>query len=174
MNRPTAKFWRDPGLYFTGLLLVWIVLTIVVGLSFPYRARLFPQVVGVIGLVMILLVLLGSIFPSVSRGPESEGEDDRGAGKDEVEKKLQLAQAKEADISYRTLLRLALWYCGCTLAFLLVGYLAGSALFLFLFLKCYGRYSLRRSIGITVLIVLPLWLIFTFFLDLPAFSTVFS
>lgn len=59
-----------------------------------------------------------------------------------------------------------LWFMSAFFAFYLFGYLAFAVVFLLLFLKFYSAYGLKRSLTITAVFALGLWMAFSLFLKL--------
>lgn len=166
-------FSRDIGLYFSLALLGWILLILVLSLQFPERARLFPLIIGGIGLPLIVIVVLGRIFVTLSRKVDAlEG----GTGVFDTntanEMMAKVGKVKEENLSYRALMALFLWFGGCAALFFLVGYLPAMVIFLLLFLKCYGLYSFKATISMTAGLVIPFWIMFSQFLNLPPFAGV--
>ena len=171
--RIKPKFWQDLGLYFSVLLFIWIILVIVVGLDFPFRARLFPLIIGIIALPLIIVTILGRIFTGVSNRIEalrgSELFDTSGA-----QKLMETTEVDKTQISYLTLLKIALWFSGGFILFYFLGYLPATIIFLFCFLRFYAHYRLKTCAAITGVLALAAWAIFTAFLRLPPITWFFS
>lgn len=168
--RIKPKFWQNLGFYFSVVLLIWMILIIVLSFDYPFRARLFPLIIGVVGLPLIIITILGQIFAGVSdkvkavKGSElfdtSEAE------------KFKTAEVK-TKISNPTLLKIALWFIGSFILYYFLGYLPGTIIFLFCFLRFYGQYSWKRCAAITGVSAIIAWAIFTAFLRIPPIKIFF-
>ena len=163
-------FWRDPGFYFTLLLLSFVVLVIVLSFGFPYRAKLFPLIVGFGSLPLILVDVLGKIFPNIAekmevlRGGQVFDTSKLEAGGSIREDSV---NEDEAQVDTRSLLKVFLWFSGCFVLFYFFGFLIAVVAFLFFFLKFFSSCRLITAVEITAAIGLTVWVIFTVVLKVP-------
>ena len=165
-----SKFWKDPGFYLSFLFITAVLVELTLCLGFPYRAKLFPLIVGSICLVLISLDLLGRIFPELAmrldkfRGGQmldiSKMESERSSGRDS-------ADQGSPRFEYGKFLKISLWFTGYFILLPFIGYLFSIIIFLFLFLKFFSKCRLLTSIQITAGVALATWAIFSLILDVP-------
>jgi len=165
-----SSFWKDPGFYLSFLFMTAVLVELTLCLDFPYRARLFPLIVGFICLALITLDLLGRIFPELAqrldklRGGQmldiSKMESERSSGRDS-------ADQESHRFDYLSFLKIFLWFTGYFLLLPFIGYLFSIIIFLFLFLKFFSKCRLTTSIQITAGVALATWTIFSLILDVP-------
>ena len=160
------KYWRDPGFYLSLLFMAYVVVLMVLSFGYPsYRARVFPLIVGFISLPMILVDVLGKIYPGIGKRMESL----RG-GKILETNNIEAGSKERGDkekLDTKTLLTLFFWFSGCFVLFFLFGYLISVAAFLFFFLKFFSSCRLVSAIEVTAAVTLVVFVIFTIVLDLP-------
>jgi len=168
-----SKFWQDPGFYLSLLFILTVVVEIVISLDFPYRAKLFPLIVGSFCLVLISLDLLGRIFPAVAgRLNQLRGGQMLDTGKMEAERSCGTNPEKEADARFDHFgfLKIFLWFSGYFLLLRYVGYLFSILIFLFLFLKFFSKCRWLTSVQVTAGVAMAAWAIFSLILDIPWFG----
>ncbi|MFC1910832.1 tripartite tricarboxylate transporter TctB family protein [Chloroflexota bacterium] len=170
MKKPMRSNRLDARLIFPILTLGWFIVVLVLSLKYPYSARLFPLIVSGIALPMVIFIILGRIVPSVSKvfnRIEGSSVFDTTMADGKVS---QVGDVAESQLQTSTVIRVILWFCLYTGMFFLLGYLPAAIVFLFFFMKFSVRRSWKGSIAITAGVVLPLWLIFSFFLRLSELS----
>lgn len=143
-----GKLWRKGEFYLVVLLFAFILMVIIGALGFPYKAKIFPLLVGSAGLLLITTDILHMLIPQFGARFGSL----RGGELFEIGKGGRTEEAppqKEKTARPRSILKTFLWFIGGFVAFYLFGYLLFSILFLFLFLKIYTSLSLIRSLEIT-------------------------
>lgn len=165
-----SKFWQDPGFYLSLLFVTAVLVELALCLDFPYRARLFPLIVGFICLVLITLDLAGRIFPGMAlrldkfRGGQildiSKMESERASGKDS-------SGQEESRFQFLSFVKICLWFTGYFLLLPFIGYLFSIIIFLFLFLKFFSKCRLITSLQITAGAAFATWAIFSLILDVP-------
>ena len=164
-----GKLWRKGELYLVVLLFAFTLMVVIGALEFPYKAKIFPLLVGSAGLLLITMDILHMLIPKFGvrfrslRGGElfeiGKGERTEGA-----------PPQKKETARPRSILKTFLWFIGAFISFYFLGYLLFSIMFLFLFLKFYTSLSLIRSLEITVGFSLCLWMAFSLFLKLDIFA----
>jgi len=171
--RINPKFWQDLGFCFSVVLFIWIVLVIALSFDFPFRARLFPLIIGILALPLIIVTILGKIFVGVADKIKTV----RGStlfDTSAAQKLMKTAETEKTEISYSTLLKIALWFLGAFVLYFFLGYLPATSIFLFSFLKFDARYSWKTCTAITGASAIVAWAIFTAFLNLPPIQWFFS
>jgi hypothetical protein len=104
--------------------------------DWSYRSALFPQVIGVAGLLCIAALLFVRL--ALKRVPAAEGADGRGDAADE---------ARSPREEGRDALRFFGWLAGVLAGAVLIGQLAAMPLFVTLFLKTESRLGWRASVA---------------------------
>jgi len=172
LSAPRSRFLGDAGFYLSLLLLAFVAIVLVLSFGFPYRAKLFPLIVGFGTLPLILVDLLGKIFPSVARKLdalrggqvfdtsklEAGGSVGENSGPDDA-----------AQLDTGKLLKVCLWFSGCFVVFYFFGFLIAVVAFLFFFLKFFSSCRLTTAMEVTGAVGLAVWVIFTIVLDVPCF-----
>ena len=167
MNR--GKPWRNGEFYLVLFLFAFMLMIVLGAVGFPYKARIFPLLVGSAGLLLIITDILHILVPGFGRRFISlRGGELFELGK--VEKKEEVASESEVKTHPRRIMITFLWFVGGFIAFYVLGYLLFSVLFLFFFLVLYTSLSLIRSLEITSSFCLALWLAFSLFLKLEIFA----
>ena len=164
------KFWHNLGFYFTIVLFLWFVLIVVEGISYPFKAKLFPLTVAIMTMPLIIATILGYLSEGIAGKLEAfKGSQlfDVSAIKDFKE---DLTEVKKIEITTPALFKIALWFFGAAVLFYLLGYLPAMILFLFAFEKFYARHSLKVCIWITAAAAAAAWVIFVSFLKIPPIS----
>ena len=172
MNNKEVGFWRKGEFYLVVLLFIFTMVVVTGAFGFPYLAKVFPLLVGSVGLLLIIMDVLQMLIPKFGvRFRSLKGGEVFTAGK-AAEKAIEKeAQAeKEEIVRPISILKTLLWFIGAFIGFYLFGYLLFAIVFLFLFLKFYSSLSLIRSLEITGGVSLFLWLSFTLFLKLDIFA----
>jgi len=165
-----SKFWKDPGFYLSCFFLEVIVLELVLCLDFPYRARLFPLIVGCICLGLITLDLLGRIFPGIAlKLDKLRGGQILNVSRLESERSAENSSADHGgpQLQLRRLVIIFLWFFGYFLLLPFIGYLFSVIIFLFLFLRFFSNCRLTTAVQITAGVSLATWVIFSLILDVP-------
>ncbi len=151
-STPGLRFQRPgpaemPNLAFTGLVVLFLVVTLFVSSAWPFGAKLIPQTIGWGGLVFTLLYLLGRFVRVASAdGLATDAdapEDYVGNGVDSLDTRTLLARAGN-------FLAWCLGYLGGTA---LVGLLPAMFLFLIGYMRFHGREKWSTALYITV----PTW-----------------
>lgn len=171
MNRE-AGFWRKGEFYLVVLLFMFTMVIVTGALGFPYLAKVFPLLVGSVGLLLIIMDIVQMLIPKFGVRFRSlrGGEVFTTSKAAEITKGIE-TEAEEQEIARPiSILKTFLWFIGAFISFYLFGYLLFAIVFLFLFLKFYSSLSLIRSLEITGGASLFLWMAFTLFLKLDIFA----
>jgi hypothetical protein len=106
-------------------------------LSWPFRAALFPRVIG----IPLLLLALAEMFLSAFR---TEGEREGHAVDFELSTNIDVAVARKRTLA------MSLWIVGFLVLILLVGFPIGVPLFVFLYLRFAGGEKWGLSLALTL------------------------
>lgn len=167
-----GKLWHKGEFYLVVLLFAFTMLIVTGAFGFPYLAKVFPLLVGSVGLLLIVMDILQMLIPKfgVQFRSLQGGELFRTSKAEEITKERE-TQTEKAEIARPiSILKTFLWFIGAFIGFYFLGYLLFSIMFLFLFLKFYSAFSLTRSLEITGGFSLLLWMAFTLFLKLDIFA----
>ena len=168
-----AKFWQNPGFYLSLVFLAFVLVVIFLSLEFTYRARVFPLIVSFASLPLILADVLAKIFAGIDRRMQAlQGDGLLDTSKIEVgdsSTKDPADPGNSEKVDTRTLLQLLLWFGGCFVLFSIFGYLFSVVVFLFFFLKFFCSCRLSTAVEITAGVAVPVWVIFSLCLNVPAF-----
>lgn len=163
------KLWRKGELYLVVLLFAFTLMVVIGALEFPYKARIFPLLVGSAGLLLMIMDILHMLIPKFGARFRSL----RGGELFEIGKGQRTEEAppqKEETVRLISIVKTFLWFIGAFICFYVLGYLLFSIVFMFLFLKFYTSLSLIRSLEITIGFCLGLWMAFSLFLKLDIFA----
>lgn len=159
------KYWQRGDFYLVVLYFAFFMMILVGAFGFPRLVKLFPLLVGSLGLFLLTMDILQILIPRFGIQFSSIKGGELFATDKEQEKSIDREEQGESSQPRRILYTLG-WFAGAFVIFFTLGYFLFSVLFLFLFLMFYARFNLRRSLGITAGFSLCFWLAFSLFLKL--------
>ncbi|MBN2059702.1 MAG: tripartite tricarboxylate transporter TctB family protein, partial [Deltaproteobacteria bacterium] len=166
--------WKDLGLYFNLLLIIWFILILAIGWNYPFRAKIFPMAIAALSIILTLGTFLSYFSENIKKILGSLAGSqlfDISAAKDIGH---DIVKVEKRELTLLNLLSILLWFVGAGTLIYLLGYLIGIAIFLFAFLKFYVRHSLKMSLLMTGGTAFATWFIFSFFLEIPYLSVFFT
>jgi putative tricarboxylic transport membrane protein len=164
------QWWTSMGFYFSLLALAWFTAVIVLGFTYPSRAQLFPLSVGLFTLPLVALTVLGYLSPRVADALAAiKGSQlfDLSLA-DDLRATVGKVQKSKVDIG--GFFTLALWFIGAGILFYVLGFLPGTAMFMFAFLKYYAKHDLKLCLTMTAVSSVTIWVIFSLCLGVSPVS----
>jgi len=164
-----TQFYKEQSFYLSFVFFVFVLTIITLSFSFPYRAKLFPLMVGLGVFPIIIMDMLGKIFPTIATIIENI-QKDKLFDTSKVKKEGIISADTPADVNavdIRTLAKVFLWVWGFFILFCIFGYLISITVFMFGFLIFFSACRLVTAVEITTIFMLLAWLIFTHILNVP-------
>ena len=164
------QYWTSLGFYFSLLVLAWFAAVVALGFTYPRRAQLFPLSVGLFTLPLVALTVLGYLSPRVADALGSI----KGSQLFDLsladELKATVGKAQKGKLNVGAFFTIVLWFLGAGVLFYTLGYLPGTAVFMFAFLKYYAGHGLKLSLALTAASSAAIWFIFSFCLGISPLS----
>ena len=164
---------RIKGKSIFGFIMLGIILMLVVPcLGYSFTAKIFPLIVGAIGLVLITLQLIIDVIPAGS-GKSGKPTEKKDLLRDEMVEK-EIAQTKLLPTETRKKrnkeINIFTWVIGLIGLIYLVGYLITVPLFIFLFLKFRASASWLLSITLVIVMEIVIYIGFMTILHIPLYK----
>jgi len=140
---------------FMVILLAVMVLMAVMALKYGPGARILPIVSGICGAVMMGFLVSMAFFPRIKAWYQT------------LEAKTILSKVNLSAAERRRELWIAAWFTGCTFCIYLFGFVIGIPLFLFAFLKLWGKESWLLSVVLSGIVLGVVWFSFVYILGVP-------
>jgi hypothetical protein len=131
----------------------WMVLT---AWSWPFRAALFPLVVGIPVFVMAVIELSLTLLGKV------KGVEEESLGAD-----FQLSDILDSSLANRRTIHMVLWIIGFFALILVTGFPIAAPIFFFSYLKFGARESWGTAVGLAAVAWLAFYGLFVFLLNTP-------
>lgn len=128
-------------------------LIIIPAFDWPFKTALFPFIVGT---PLLLLGLADLVFNLRAKGEQGSTALD-----------YQLSKGVDAHVEMRRTLGIFAWILGLFCLIVLAGFPVAVPLFVFLYLKVYGREGWVLSVAATVLAYAAFYGLFVYFLNVP-------
>jgi len=166
------RYWQRGEFYLVVLFFAFFMMIFVGAFDFPRLVKMFPLLVGSVGLFLIIMDILQMLIPKfgVQFRSLKGGEVFETGITDAKRMVIEGHNEDEESVKGMSILKTFFWFVGAFVTFFLLGYLLFSTLFLFLFLKFYAAFNLRKSVAITGGFALCLWMAFSLFLKLDIFA----
>ncbi len=127
---------------------------VISGLGWPFKAALFPVVVGVPLLILSTIQFLKSAF--FAKEPIKEATVD-----------FKLSEMEDKALEKKRTITISLWIFGFFFLVLLIGFPIAVPLFMFLYLKLHGKEKWTTSLLLTFVAWASFYGLFVKFCDIP-------
>ena len=150
-----TQFYKDQSFYLSFVFFVFVLTIIILSFHFPYRAKLFPLMVSLCVFPIIIMDMLGKIFPAIAAIIENTQKNQL-FDTSKIKKEEIISADAPTDfnaVDLRNLAKVFLWVCGFFILFCIFGYLISITAFMFCFLIFFSACRLVIAVEITAIFI---------------------